>query len=75
MTKLLEKAFKEAQKLSTNLQDEIARQLLEDIQNELNWQNTLSNPDIDLGVFQQMAQAAIKEDDKGETEKKGFGQE
>ena len=75
MTKLLEKAFKEAQKLSNNLQDEIARQLLEDIQNELNWQKTLSNPDIDLGVFQQMAQAAIKDDDTGKTEEKGFGEE
>ena len=75
MTKLLEKAFKEAQKLSNNLQDEIARQLLEDIQNELNWQKTLSHPDIDLGIFQQMAQAAITEDDRGETEAKGFGQE
>ena len=75
MTKLLEKAFKEAQKLSNNLQDEIARQLLEDIQNELNWQKTLSDPDIDLGIFEQMAQAAITEDDRGETEAKGFGQE
>ena len=48
---------------------------MEDIQNELNWQKTLSNPDIDLGIFQQMAQAAITEDDRGETEEKGFGQE
>ncbi len=75
MTKLLEKAFKEAQKLSENLQDEIAHQLLEDIQNELNWQKTLANPDIDLGIFQQMAQAALNEDDAGETEEKGFGEE
>ena len=67
MTKLLEKAFKEAQKLSNNLQDEIAR-------HELNWQKTLSNPDIDLGIFQQMAQAALKEDDLGDTEEKGFDQ-
>ena len=74
MTKLLEKAFKEAQKLSNNLQDEIARQLLEDIQNELNWQKTLFHPDIDLGIFQQMAQAALKEDNLGDTEEKGFGQ-
>ena len=59
---------------SNNLQDEIARQLLEDIQNELNWQKTLSNPDIDLNIFQQMAQAALKEDDAGEIEEKGFGQ-
>jgi len=75
MTKLLEKAFEEAQKLSENLQDEIAHQLLEDIQNELNWQKTLTNPDIDLGVFLQMAQAALNEDETGETEEKGFGEE
>jgi hypothetical protein len=74
MTKLLEKTFEEAQKLSENLQDEIAHQLLEDIQNELNWQKTLANPDIDLGIFQQMAQAALMQDDAGETEEKGFGE-
>ena len=33
MTKLLEKAFQEAQKLSDNLQNEIAQQLLIDIEN------------------------------------------
>jgi hypothetical protein len=75
MTKLLEKAFEEAQKLSENLQDEIANQLLEDIQNELNWQKTLANPDIDLGIFLQMAQAALNEDEAGETEERGFGEE
>ena len=75
MTKLLEKAFEEAQKLSDNLQDEIAHQLLEDIQNELNWQKTLANPDIDLGIFLQMAQTALNEDEAGETEEKGFGEE
>jgi hypothetical protein len=43
MTELLEQAFKEAQKLSNDLQDELARQLLEDIENELKWQKSLSN--------------------------------
>ena len=75
MTKLLEKAFKEAQKLSVHLQDEIAHQLLEDIHNELKWQETLANPNIDLGIFQEMAQAALIEEEKGETEEKGFGEE
>ena len=56
MTKLLEKAFNEAQKLSGHLQDEIAHQLLEDIHNELKWQETLANPNIDLGIIQEMAQ-------------------
>jgi hypothetical protein len=75
MTKLLEKAFNEAQKLSVQMQDEIAHQLLEDIHNELKWQETLANPNIDLGIFQEMAQAALIEDEKGKTEEKGFGEE
>jgi len=75
MTQLLEKAFKEAQKLSNDLQDEIAHQLLEDIQNELAWLETLANPDIDLDVLQKMAQAALIEDQEGKTEEKGFGEE
>jgi hypothetical protein len=75
MTQLLEKAFKEAQKLSNDLQDEIAHQLLEDIQNELAWLETLANPDINLDVLQKMAQAALIEDQEGKTEGKGFGEE
>ncbi|WP_009632324.1 hypothetical protein [Synechocystis sp. PCC 7509] len=75
MTQLLEKAFKEAQKLSNDLQDEIANQLLEDIENELAWLETLANPDIDLDVLQKMAQAALIEDREGNTEEKGFGEE
>ncbi|WP_278615058.1 type II toxin-antitoxin system HicA family toxin [Planktothrix agardhii] len=62
MTHLLEKAFQEAQKLSNYLQDELAQQLLEDIENELKWQESLSNPDMDLGIFQEMAQLALLED-------------
>lgn len=76
MTQLLEKAFKEAQKLSNDLQDEIAHQLLEDIQNELAWLETLANPSIDsLNILQKMAQAALIEDQEGKTEEKGFGEE
>ena len=62
MTELLEQAFKEAQKLSNYLQDELAEQLLEDIENELKWQESLSDPDIDLDVLQEMAQMALIED-------------
>jgi uncharacterized protein YutE (UPF0331/DUF86 family) len=75
MTQLLEKAFKEAQKLSNDLQDKIAHQLLEDIQNELAWLETLANPDIDLDVLQTMARAALIEDQEGKTVEKGFGEE
>ena len=68
MTALLEQAFKEAQKLPNELQNEIAQQLLEDIDNELKWQETLSNPDIDIDVIEAMAQVALREDEEGKTE-------
>ncbi len=75
MTKLLEKAFQEAQKLSNNLQDEIAEQLLADIENELQWQETLTDPNINLDILTQMAQAALIEQQEGKTEEKDFGEE
>jgi hypothetical protein len=75
MTKLLETAFSEAQKLSDYLQDELAQQLLEDIQNELCWRETLSREDIDISVLQKMAQSALTADREGKTEEKGFGEE
>jgi regulator of replication initiation timing len=75
MTKLLEKAFQEVQKLSDNLQNEIAEQLLIDIENELKWQENLADPDINLDVISKMAQAALIEDQEGKTEAKGFGEE
>ena len=74
MTKLLQKAFQEAQKLSENLQDEIAQQLLADIENELKWQETLANSDINLDILRKMAQSALIEDKEGKTEEKGFGE-
>jgi hypothetical protein len=75
MTTLLEKAFKEAQKLSDNLQDELAQHLLEDIQEELRWQESLSNEDTDISQLKKMAQLALIEDQEGKTEDKGFGED
>jgi hypothetical protein len=75
MTNLLGKAFEEAQKLSDYLQDELAQQLLEDIQNELKWQKTLAKQDNDISILKQVAQAALIEDQEGQTEEKGFGEE
>jgi hypothetical protein len=74
MTTLLEQAFREAQKLPGELQDELAQQLLNDIENELKWQETFSDSDTDMGGFEAMALAALAEDDAGETEEKGFGE-
>jgi hypothetical protein len=75
MTELLEQAFKKAQKLSDYLQDELAQQLLEDLENELKWQESLSNSDVELSVLEEMAQRALIEDREGKTEEKGFGEE
>ena len=75
MTQLLQKAFNEAQKLSEHLQDELAQQLLADIENELKWQETLANPDSNFDILAQMAQEALNEDLEGKTEEKGFGEE
>ncbi|HAN72972.1 MAG TPA: hypothetical protein DCQ51_03635 [Planktothrix sp. UBA8407] len=53
---------------------ENAKEVLEDIENELKWQESLSNPDMDLGILQEMAQLALLEDEEGKTEDKGFGE-
>ena len=75
MTELLEQAFKKAQKLSNLLQDELAQQLLEDVENELKWQESLSDSDVNLDAIEEMAQMALVEDREGKTEEKGFGEE
>jgi hypothetical protein len=75
MTKLLEKAFQEAQRLSSDIQDEIAQQLLFDIENELKWQETLSDPNRNLDAILKMAEIALIEDKEGKTEDKGFGED
>ncbi|AFZ48116.1 hypothetical protein Cyast_2167 [Cyanobacterium stanieri PCC 7202] len=68
MTKLLKKAFQQAQRLSSDIQDEIAEQLIIDIENELQWQETLSNPDANFDAIIEMAEMAIIEDKEGKTE-------
>ncbi|MGK7887634.1 MAG: hypothetical protein AB4057_23770 [Crocosphaera sp.] len=73
MTQLLQKAFSEAQKLSEDLQDEIGKQLLADIESELKWQETLANPDTNFDIIRKMAQEALNQDQEGKTEEKGFG--
>lgn len=75
MTKLLQQAFQKAQELPESLQNDLAEQLLTDIENELQWQETLADPDLDLDILTQMAQAALIEDQEGKTEAKGFGED
>ena len=69
MTDLLSKAFEQAAKLPQNLQDEIAEQLLEDIEGELKWDKTLSESQDKL---EKLADQALKEFKAGRTKKMGF---
>ncbi len=75
MTTLLQQALLEIQKLPDYLQDELAQQLLEDIKNELNWQQSLSKADVELGDLLTMAHEALIEEQERRTEDKGFGED
>jgi CHASE3 domain sensor protein len=74
MTTLLQKALLEIKKLPDHLQDELAQQLLADIESELAWQKTLASEDIPLGNLLDLARAALLEEQEGHTENKGFGE-
>jgi hypothetical protein len=69
MTTLLSKAIKSLEALPSELQDEIAEQLLEDIQNERAWQATLAKPQPKLD---QLAEKALAQSRAGKTKKIGF---
>jgi hypothetical protein len=69
MTTLLSKAIKKVEALPPELQDEIAKQILEDIDNELKWQKTLAQPQSKLEKF---AEKALQESKAGRTKKMGF---
>jgi hypothetical protein len=60
MSILLTKAIQEAEKLSPEIQDELALQLLADIENEIRWQATLSKPQEHLAL-EKLANEALKE--------------
>lgn len=69
MTKLLTKAFEIAEKLSTNIQDEIGKNLLEDIYGELKWDETLNKSS---GLLEKMANKALENFRNDNTCEKGF---
>ena len=70
MTSLLAQAFKKAQDLPEHLQNEIAQQLLEDIENEMHWQQTASRPQPSL--LDELARQALQESLEGKTTTAGF---
>jgi hypothetical protein len=71
MTELVSKVLQEAAKLPDNLQDEIAQQVLEDIQGELQWDGALSKSQDKLA---KLADRALEEFKSGRTKKLGFDQ-
>lgn len=70
MTDLLTQAFEKAQNLPVYLQNELAQQLIEDIENELRWQQTLSQPQN--SKLEELATKALNDSLDGKTETIGF---
>jgi len=70
MPNLLEKVIQQAATLPIEIQDEIAEQWLEDIENEINWQKTLQQPQAQK--LSELAQAALRQSERGETLVQGF---
>jgi hypothetical protein len=64
-----EKVIQQAPSLPIEIQDEIAEQWLEDIENELGWQKALQQPQDKL---LDLAREALQQSVRGETLAKGF---
>ena len=71
MSPLLTSALQKAQSLPRAVQDELAEQFIEDIENEIKWQETLSKPQNSLTV-KKLADKAISDSEKGQTKEMGF---
>ena len=65
MTKLLERAFAEAAKLSDVEQNAIAKWLIEELTAERKWEEAFGNSQ---DVLDRLADEALEEDKKGKTE-------
>lgn len=70
MTNLLTEAFKKVQDLPDYLQDELAEQLIEDVENELQWQQQLSQPQH--STLDELAAKALSDSTQGKTKEMGF---
>ena len=69
MTILLAGLIKKIDAFPEEIPDEIAKQILEDIENELRWQETLAQPQ---GKLEQLAEKALEDPKAGRTKKMGF---
>jgi len=69
MTTLLNEAFKKASRLPENIQDEIASQLIEDIENEIGWESAFEKTQDELN---KLADKALEDFEAGRVRKMGF---
>ncbi|PZN80214.1 MAG: hypothetical protein DM484_10365 [Candidatus Methylumidiphilus alinenensis] len=69
MPSRFEKVIQQASTLPIEVQDEIAEQWLEDIENEMGWQKTLQQPQERLS---ELARLALLQSSQGKTLAKGF---
>ena len=69
MTALLQQVFEKASKLPENLQDELAKEFLEEIEWEMKWDHTLAESQ---DVLEQMTIKAMQEYEEGKTQEMGF---
>ena len=69
MTTLLQEAFHKVAELPENLQDEIAKQLIEELEWEEQWEHTLATSQ---DVLEHLAMEARREYKAGKTVEKGF---
>jgi hypothetical protein len=69
MSSRLEQVIQKASALPIEIQNEIADQWLEDIENEMGWQKTLQQPQEKLS---ELARRALQQSAQGKTLSKGF---
>lgn len=69
MTKLLTQAFERASQLPGNLQDEIAQEMLDEIEWETRWDGTL---EASQDKLERLAAKALQEYRDGKTTEMGF---
>ena len=70
MTTLLTEAFRKAQDLPDYLQNELAEQLIEDVENEIKWQQPLSQ--TQCIKMDELAAKALSDSVNGRTREVGF---
>lgn len=69
MPNRFEEIIQRASTLPVEIQDEIAEQWMEDIENEMGWQKTLQQPQERLA---ELAREALRQSAQGKTQALGF---